>query len=261
MTMKKLLVAMTIVSLVFLASVSFAQSGRIAQVAVYCDNRLEHPSYRATPDFIGDTGRGELGAMYRCELLAYSGANIKFVKFTNVKKKLTFKIKRGLETTAPFAPTLSGYVAYFGKSEEDVIGDWVCTVKYKDSVPDETFSLTVNDILRTPNPEGFRAWFENDVWNVALRANIGLPQGSSGPTNAQYLLRVFTEGYHEIVYQITNPTYDERENLVIFNGIPAKYSGYIIVTEARLAGFGAAVAPLQVSHPHYCRSQLLARLP
>ena len=255
--MKKLLVAMTIVSLVFLASVSFAQSsGRIFQVAVYCDNRLEHPSYRATPDFIGDTGRGELGAMYRCELLANPGANIKSVEFTNVEKKLTFKIKSGHAIIAPFpAPTLSGYVAYFGKSEEDVIGDWVCTVKYKDSVPDETFSLTVNDILRTPNPEGFRAWLENGVWNVALRANIGLPS-----TNVQYQLRVFTEGFNEIVYAISNPTYDGTENLVIFKNIPAEYSGYIIVTEARLWGFGAAVTP-QGTGPFYCRSSLLARLP
>jgi hypothetical protein len=260
MTMKKLLVAMAVVSLVFVASVSFAQSsGRIFQVAVYSDNRLEHPSYRATPDFIGDTGRGGLGAMYKCELLAYPGAKIKSVEFTNVQKELTFKIKRGSELIVPSAPTLSAYVLYFGKSEEDVIGDWVCTVKYKD-IPDESFSLTVNDILRTPDAEGFRAWFENGVWNVALRANIGLPQGFSQSTNVQYLFKVFSEDMHEVVYAISDPVYDGRENLVIFRGIPADYSGYIIVTEARLWGFGAAVAP-QGPRPSYCRSQLFARLP
>jgi hypothetical protein len=262
MTMKKLLVAMTLVSSVFLGSVSFAQPpGRIFQVAVYSDNRLEHHSYRATPDFIGDTGRGGLGAMYKCELLAYPGANIKSVEFTNVEKKLTFKIKRGSELIVPPpAPTLSAYVVYFGKSEEDVIGDWVCTVKYRDGFPEESFSLTVNDILRTPDAEGFRAWFENGVWNVALRANIGLPQGFSQSTNVQYLFKVFSEDMHEVVYARSDPVYDGRENLVIFRDIPAEYSGYIIVTEARLWGFGAAVAP-QGPRPSYCRSVLFARLP
>jgi hypothetical protein len=195
--------------------------------------------------------------MYTCELLAYPNAKIKSVEFTNVEKELTFKIKQRLDVVAP-GLTLWEYSVFFGQSGEDVLGQWKCTVKYKDQ-PDEIFLLTVNDILRLPVAEGFRAWFEGGTWNLALRANIGLPQPpSSPPTNVQYLLRVFSEDMHTIVYENRFPMYDGRENLVVFAGIPATYSGYIVRTGARLYGFGAAVVPGQVPEirPYFSRSLL-----
>jgi hypothetical protein len=65
-TMKMFMVVIAVVSFVFMASVCSAQStGRIFQVAVYCDNRLEHPSLTTNSEFVGDTGRGELGPCIR----------------------------------------------------------------------------------------------------------------------------------------------------------------------------------------------------
>jgi hypothetical protein len=64
--MKMFMVVIAVVSFVFMASVCSAQStGRIFQVAVDCDNRLEHPSLTTNSEFVGDTGRGELGPCIR----------------------------------------------------------------------------------------------------------------------------------------------------------------------------------------------------